>query len=76
MRNDLDKLNIPASAKRYTSGTGLKFAGPAGVRLYRKAMNDIANPGKSLAFKNRDAVGPVKSAIKDSAAFIVNKLLT
>jgi hypothetical protein len=54
MRDDISKLNMPASAKRYARRSGLKQMGPAGVKLFLRANKKLVNPGHSGTMRPRD----------------------
>lgn len=56
MRDDIDKLNIPPSARRYA-----RLRGPAAIvpgrkqGLYVKMVADLVNQGRTRGFANKDA---------------------
>lgn len=55
-RDDIDKLNIPPSGKRYARMKGLKAVTPPNKQnLYVKMVADLVNRGVTKGFKNRDA---------------------
>lgn len=54
--DDIGKLNIPPSGKRYARMKGLKAVTPPNKQnLYVKMVADLVNRGVTKGFKNRDA---------------------
>ena len=52
-RDDVDKLPIPKSAKKYARMKGPKMLGPSKFGMYSSMVADIANQGdKSLKIKD------------------------
>jgi hypothetical protein len=55
-RDDLQKLPIPALAKKYARRHGLKaISSPQNPRLFQRVNAKLVNPGKPDKFKNYDA---------------------
>lgn len=76
MRDDLDKLPLPKSAKKYARMTSKDLGDDWSkkVDMYMDMAADLTNQSKE-GFKNKDASGPVKHAFKESAEQIVARLL-
>lgn len=56
VRDDIGKLSIPPSGKRYARMKGLKAVTPPNKQnLYVKMVADLVNRGMTNGFKNRDA---------------------
>lgn len=76
MRDDIGKLNMSPRAKAYARRGGLASM-MRQPKDFQKVNAEISNPGKPDKFVNRDAVGKVKLAMKDSAKIkrLATKLL-
>lgn len=76
MRDDLAKLPLPKSAKRYArmKASDLGDNWSKKVDMYMDMAADLTNQSKE-GFKNKDASGKVKHAFKESAESIVKALL-
>lgn len=76
LRDDLDKLPLPASAKRYArmkaSDLGQNWSKK--TDMYMDMAADLTNQSKE-GFQNKDASGPVTHAFKESAVRVVGRLL-
>jgi hypothetical protein len=65
MRDDIDKLPLPASAKKYARMHGTKMTvGDRKFKLYTQMVSTLTNQGRKKGFPSRDAVGPVRQASK------------
>lgn len=70
MRDDIGRLNMPASAKRYARMRGpMGTSAPEKVNLYTQVVGDLVNGGKTKGFKNKDV------AVQMEARRIVNGLI-
>lgn len=76
MRDDIDKLPLPKSAKKYARMTSKDLGDnwSKKVDMYVDMAADLTNQSKE-GFKNKDASGPVKHAFKESAEQIIARLL-
>ena len=76
MRDDIDKLPLPKSAKKYARMTSKDLGSDWSkkVDMYMDMAADLTNQSKE-GFKNKDASGKVKHAFKESADQIVDRLL-
>lgn len=76
MRDDLDKLPLPRSAKRYARMTSKDLGSDWGkkVDMYMDMAADLTNQDKN-GFKNQDASGKVKHAFKEAARYVAGLLL-
>lgn len=76
MRDDLSKLPLPKSAKKYARMTSKDLGSnwSKKVDMYMDMAADLTNQSKE-GFKNKDASGKVKHAFKESAERIVARLL-
>lgn len=74
MRDDIDKLPIPASAKRYARMTSKEAFAPgkgdaanAKTSLFIDQTADTTNQqGRKQGFKNKDAAGKVQHSMKEN----------
>ena len=64
MRDDLNKLPLPAQAKSYARRKGLKTLGPAGWKAYATVNAMLLNKGLKNVFKSRD-VGVKESGSRE-----------
>ena len=65
MRDDIGKLPLPASAKRYARMKGLNILkGSNKFDLYSQMVSTLTNGGRKKGFPSRDVVGPVRQASK------------
>jgi len=63
MRDDIGKLNMPASSKRYARMQGTSWTvGNKKQNLRTQMIATLTNGGRTKGFPNRDAVGPVRMA--------------
>lgn len=70
MRDDLNSLPIPRSAKRYNRLSGLAGTrSPQKFNAYVKMVGDLVNGGKTGAFKSRDA------GVQERATRVVSALI-
>ncbi|MGV0949170.1 MAG: hypothetical protein ACOYB3_00765 [Azonexus sp.] len=76
MRDDLDKLPLPKSAKKYARMTSKDLGSDWSKKtdMYMDMAADLTNQSKE-GFKNKDASGKVKHAFKESVNQIVARLL-
>ena len=76
MRDDLDKLPLPKSAKKYArlKSSDLGSDWSKKVDTYMDMAADLTNQNKE-GFKNKDASGKVKHAFKESVIRAVARLL-
>lgn len=63
MRDDINKLPLPASAKKYArmKGVGMTVA-PRKFNLFTQMVSSLTNNGRKKGFPSRDVVGPVRQA--------------
>lgn len=65
MRDDIGKLPLPTSAKRYARMKGLKIlTGANKFNLWSQMVSTLVNGGRKNGFPSRDVVGPVRHASK------------
>ncbi len=70
MRDDLDSLPIPRSAKRYNRLSGLRGASaPRKFDAYAKMVGDLVNGGETRGFKNHDV------GVQETAQRVVDALI-
>jgi hypothetical protein len=63
VRDDIGKLPIPASAKRYARMKGLDILkGSNKFDLFTQMVSTLTNGGRKKGFPNKDVVGPVRQA--------------
>jgi hypothetical protein len=63
MRDDIGKLNMPASSKRYARMSGISWTqGNKKQNLRTQMVATLTNGGRTQGFPNKDAVGPVRMA--------------
>lgn len=78
MRDDLSKLPLPSSAKKYARMTASDLGDDWSkkVDMYVNMAADVTNQAdRKQGFKNKDGAGKVPHAFKESAEAIVGQLL-
>ncbi len=75
MRDDIDKLPIPASAKRYARMSGSKWLGAPKQNLFMQVNSDLAHQGKKETMSSQDKAGKIAHTFKESAQSIVDGML-
>ncbi len=66
MRDDINSLPIPASAKRYARMKGPSWLGPKKVKLHTAVSSELAGESPSEKMRSKDVVGKVPHTFKES----------